>query len=251
MQKTLIDGADGWMRGCWVEGSEAGTGEALARIILPSLRARHHHGTGEQARGATGQTSTPTSIGDGNGNEEGDGRQKVVFLTGETRRDVVPRVLREGGVAVEEVVVYETRVDDGLEAEVRRSLRETEGLAQTSGVRWVVIFSGQGAKEMLRGLAWLNEGGRAKGEEEGGEGEEGGKGGICKDTSRRSTFVASIGPTTADYLKTELGLQVDVCAEKPTGEALREGIERFMQEAHDVSFVNMATPVAERPHDVI
>lgn len=195
-------------------------------------------------------TANGEGNGDGNGNEDEDGdgdedkKQKVIFLTGETRRDVVPRVLREGGVAVEEVVVYGTRVDDGFEAELKRGLRETEELVQTSGVRWIVLFSGQGAREMLRGLGWLDEeSGRVKGEEERGR----------KDNSRiRSTFVASIGPTTAEYLKTEFRLQVDVCAKKPTGEALREGIERFMQEAvHHEIFTNMTAPVAERSHHII
>lgn len=265
------------MPGCWVEGSEAGTGEALAGVILRSLRARHRHGhwhcTGEQQqRGASGltstSTSTSTSTGDGDGDGNGDGdrngitsengegngehkvEHKVVFITGETRRDVLPRVLRSGGVTVEEVVVYETRVDDEFEVGVRKAVQETEKLIQTSGVRWIVVFSGQGAREMLRGLGWLNSSnGKVKAEieieKEGGERE--GVDCSSKDHShspspspshsqrlrlrrtRRTTFVASIGPTTAEYLQREFGLSVDVCAETPSGEALREGIERFMK----------------------
>lgn len=259
------------MRGCWVEGSEAGTGEALAHVILRSLRSRRHHShqTGEQWR-VTDQTPTRTGDGGGNenGNENGDGdadkdrdangdangdasgdangdrngdrnetgnqNTKVLFLTGETRRDVLPRLLREGGVAVEEVVVYGTRVDDGFAAEVRRGLRETEEMARTSGMRWMVVFSGQGAREMLRGLGWLDENGRAKKEEKGEDEEDEEDDDDQRNwrDQRRRTLVASIGPTTAEYLKTEFGFPVDVCAEKPTPDALRQGMERYMQELH-------------------
>lgn len=296
------------MGGCWVEGEEAGTGEALAGIILHSLKARARRcrrkrcerWTGEEEGGSSTihQTETETrERGDGggggdadqDGNKDGDKDEnkdadesgnenensdiskphKVIFITGETRRDIIPRFLREGGVTVEEIIVYKTRVDDKFEAEFKKVLWETEALTRTSGVRWIVVFSGQGAREMLRGLGWLDENGRVKEEgwsdEKGrvkGEEErrEGGKDDISSRSShshngsrrRRSTFVASIGPTTAEYLKTEFGLQVDVCAEKPTGEALREGIERFMRQGHHECFSsNMTTPAIEKSRDFI
>jgi hypothetical protein len=68
-----------------------------------------------------------------------------------------------------------------------------------------------------------------------------------REGSRRSgtTFVASIGPTTADYLKTELGFQVDVCAEQPTPDALREGIERFMEDAPEGTLAQMTPPAGK------
>lgn len=298
---------------CWVEGEgekeeeggEAGTGEVLAGRILRSLRARAgaraRMGEGEDEErggGVSGQMEGRGNMGDGNGNgngkgsgdedEGGDGNedkdkddntektaQTVIFLTGTTRRAVLPRVLREGGIAVEEIVVYETRVDHDFEAKLKKTVRETEeeefldeeALAalrethqqsseqeefffedlkkQTSGqagagaVRWVVMFSGQGARETLRALGWLDDddesgkvlppgAGAGAGEdvEEGEEEKRNGGGG-----RRRNTFMASIGPTTAEYLKSEFGLHVDVCAAKPNGEALREGIERFMLHA--------------------
>lgn len=284
------------MPGCWVEGEEAGTGEALAGIILRSLRARvrgpslrchdRERRMGAEERDSTiGQTEMRKK-GDGDGDRDEDEDQdgegngdkdenenvsnppKVIFLTGETRRDIIPRVLREGGVSIEEIVIYETRVDDKFEAQLQSALRDTEALVQTSGVRWIVVFSGQGAREMLRGLGWLDGSGRVKegwldedGSMKGEEEETRRKGG--KDDSRsrsnsrssrrrrRNTFVASIGPTTAEYLKNEFGLQVDVCAQKPTGEALREGIDRFMRDGHQSFSSNMTTPLIERSHDFI
>lgn len=205
---------------CWVEGSEAGNGEELARMILVYFQSW-------PLRLGRKKVSIPN--GDGDGDEGGSGgganmNAKVLFLTGERRRDVVPRVLRDGGVEVEEVVVYGTQVDDGFEAEFGRVVRATE----ESGLRWVVVFSGQGAKEMLKGLGWLHDG--IKGES-GKVKERDGCGG--KDGSRRRTFVASIGRTTANYLETELGFKVDVCAEKPTPDALKEGIDHFMKEYHE------------------
>ena len=73
---------------------------------------------------------------------------------------------------------------------------------------------------MLKVLGWLDEGtGKVIWKRE--EGVEGSKGKI---------FVAAIGPTTEEYLAKEFGFQVDVCAQRPSPEGVREGIEGFMRD---------------------
>ena len=65
--------------------------------------------------------------------------------------------------------------------------------------------------------------------------EETGKVVESRDTARGTgmgegkVFVAAIGPTTKEYLAREFGLEVDVCAERPDPEGVREGIEGFMK----------------------
>jgi len=48
----------------------------------------------------------------------------------------------------------------------------------------------------------------------------------------KGTHIATIGPTTRDYLRTEFGYEPDVCAEKPSPEGIEEGIKMFMQEQY-------------------
>lgn len=45
----------------------------------------------------------------------------------------------------------------------------------------------------------------------------------------RNTFVATIGPTTRDYLVRKFGFQPDVCAAEPSPEGVRTGIIQFME----------------------
>lgn len=171
------NGAARGLAGCWVEGEEAGTGEVLA--------------------GAVGG-----ALGPGN---------SVLWVAGETRREMVGTGLRAAGVELEVCVAYGTAVDEGFGARFADALRETESV---EGVRWVVLFSGQGAAEVLIGLGWLDERSRK----------------VRREHVGRGTFVACIGPTTREYLETEFGLRVDVCAERPSAEGMKGAIERFMKE---------------------
>lgn len=180
----------GGLRGCWVVGEEAGRGEELAGRVVGDL------------------------VPGGRGGEGGAGI-KVLFVTGETRRDDVPRILGQAGIVVEEAVVYGTAVDPVFEHAVRERVGRDESEAGNR-IRWVVVFSPQGGRELLRALDWLDSGG-------------GMKVGISIDVRRR-VYVASIGPTTGEYLEREFGLRADVQAGRPDAEGLREGIEGFMKE---------------------
>lgn len=188
-----------------VRGEEAGTGEALAHIILEDYNDRQHQW--------------------GNDGELGE-KKPLLFLTGEKHRDIIPRMLQssslgpEARIKVVEIVIYSTAAVEGFEASFEHMLGITEEEARKAGARWVVVFSAPGGESMLRVLGWLDEEtGRVKDDWDKGGGDEG-----------RRTFVASIGPTTRDYLRKAYGFEVDVCASTPSAEGVRVGIERFMRE---------------------
>lgn len=169
---------------CWVEGEEAGRGEGLVEIVA------------------------------GRGVEKQDGGNKVLWLTGEKRREGLRAGLIEKGIDVEICVVYGTTLSLQFPAHFRQALLETEPESGKAGVRWITVFSAQGGREILEGLKWLEEGSER----------------VLKQQEGRTTYVASIGPTTRDYLEGEFGLRVDVCAERPSPEGLREEMERIMME---------------------
>lgn len=126
-------------------------------------------------------------------------------------------------VAVEEVVVYETGVMGGFEGEFgglmnvyNKELDEDMG-TKGEGVVWVVVFSPTGCEAMLRVLGvgpFASETGTGTGTGDAGAGGR--------------VFVATIGPTTRDYLKEKFGFDAHVCAARPSPQGVLEGIERFM-----------------------
>jgi uroporphyrinogen-III synthase len=151
-------------------GRESGSGEALAKVILEDYSARP---------------------------------KPLLFLAGETRRDVIPKTLSStdiaeaSRIAVDELVVYETTVDQGFGQEFEKAIKETDGMT-----RWIVLFSPAGADVAIRVLGqYLPTGG---------------------------SFLAVIGPTTAHHLEMELGRRPDVVAEKPSPGGLWKSITEFM-----------------------
>jgi len=97
-------------------------------------------------------------------------------------------------------VVYETGEMGSFEGDFRTAVESC------GDVFWVVVFSPSGCEAMLRVLGLSSAGG-----------------------DRRRVFVATIGPTTRDYLRREFGFEPHVCAEKPSPEGVGEGIRRFME----------------------
>ncbi len=184
--------------GCGIYGGEgAGSGERLARIML-----------GE---------------GEGNGaynvrEREGGRKRPVLFLVGEKRRDVIPRMLMDAAlpegerIQVDEMEVYRTGELEEFE------FHFTQALAQINPelVRWVVMFSPTAGEGMLRGLGLLD---KATVRVKANMGDSG-----------RSTFVACIGPTTKDYLVQKFGFEPDVVAKRPSPQGVKDGIESFMKE---------------------
>lgn len=141
-------------------------------------------------------------------------KPRLLFLVGEQRRDIIPKTLMDetlpagARIDVIEKVVYGTGVMDSFSKDFEKLLSRTRD-RQT---RWVVVFSPTGCDSMLRGLGFkLDE---KTSEATWGPGE-------------RTTRIATIGPTTRDYLIKTFTLKPDVCAVKPSPEGVWEAITNF------------------------
>ncbi|KAK2015353.1 uroporphyrinogen-III synthase HemD [Colletotrichum eremochloae] len=170
-------------------GDHTGNGDSLAKFILD------HYGQWYQDR--------PT-------------KPPLLFLVGEQRRDIIPKSLMDVDlpsdrrIQVDEVVVYGTGVMESFPHNFAEILKATEDRP----ARWVVVFSPSGCDSMLRGLGLLDEStGKAKKD----RGEE------------RRTFIATIGPTTRDYLRRTFEFEPDVCAEEPSPKGVKSGIIQFLE----------------------
>ncbi|GLA59998.1 hypothetical protein AtubIFM54640_011423 [Aspergillus tubingensis] len=218
--RSLTTIVDKYLPHASIHGADTGNGEALAKYILEHYNSLY---------------TTTSSSSNPNG-EDDVYKPPLLFLVGEQRRDIIPRTLTNPDlppgeyVGVDEVVVYETGVMEGFEEsfrgvvererEVMRNNSNTTGREGRGRVVWTVVFSPTGCEGMLRGLGYLGK--------EDGSGSGWGK--VDGDGERRRFFVATIGPTTRDYLRREFGFEADVCAERPSPEGVGEGIERFMNE---------------------
>jgi uroporphyrinogen-III synthase len=179
-------------------GSEAGNGEALANYILDHYGNWYAH-----------CASKPP----------------LLFLVGEQRRDIIPRTLMDPALSenrqirVEELVVYGTGVMETFENDFGRVLQDTKDRE----VRWIIVFSPTGCESMFRILDMLDlETGKVK------TGERGGGCGNRKGRGRRTTYIATIGPTTREYLRKTFGFEPDVCAGEPSPGGVGEAIYLFM-----------------------
>ncbi|KAI1007115.1 hypothetical protein K3495_g1102 [Podosphaera aphanis] len=169
-------------------GSESGNGENLARFIM------NHQSTWHQ-------DDQPT--------------RGLLFVVGERRRDIIPQLLMDPNlgpkrILVTELEVYATSVRETFQQDFTNYLDQTI----TRPLRWVVLFSPTGSDIILRTLDVLDPiTGHARARE--------------TDNTRR-ILVATIGPTTRDYLNANFGFVPDVCAAKPTSDSLKEGITQFL-----------------------
>ncbi|RDW68015.1 hypothetical protein BP6252_09411 [Coleophoma cylindrospora] len=141
-------------------------------------------------------------------------KPSLLFLVGEQRRDIIPKTLMDRSlpestrIPVDELVVYGTGVMASFERDFEERLIQT----RDRPVRWVVVFSPTGCDAMLRALGMLDPNtGRYSGEK-----------GV------KNTYIATIGPTTRDYLRNTFGYTPHVCARKPSPEGVEEGIREFM-----------------------
>lgn len=167
-------------------GEHTGNGEALAKYILEHYRQWY----------PDRETLPP-----------------LLFLVGEQRRDIIPRMLMDLDLAidkriqVDEVVVYGTGVMESFPADFGAMLKETSRALE----RWVVVFSPTGCDAMLQGLGILDP-----------------NSGIIKKNGRDGkTFVATIGPTTKAHLVNMFAFEPDVCAETPSPDGILRGIINF------------------------
>jgi uroporphyrinogen-III synthase len=168
-------------------GEHTGNGEALAGFILD------HYGKWYNDR----EVKPP-----------------LLFLVGEQRRDIIPKTLMneelgsDRRIIVHETVMYGTGAMESFAHDFANLLSATESRPR----RWVVVFSPTGARSMLQELNLLdNETGKVR----------------SGPINTRRTFIATIGPTTRDYLKNTFDFDADVCAEKPSPEGILNGITQF------------------------
>jgi uroporphyrinogen-III synthase len=186
-------------------GSHTGNGEALAQFIL-----EHYHSL-------LGPNHT----------------LPLLFLVGEQRRDVIPKTLMDPTLAgakqihVDELVVYETGVMESFTQDFALHISQLESDAR-HGVVVVVVFSPSGCEALLRCLGYiddekkLTEKGRSRGD---------GKKNVSPQVEEGTRYIiATIGPTTRDYLEREFGFKTDICAEKPSPEGVGEGVKKFLAE---------------------
>ena len=163
-----------------VLGAHAGNGEALAYFIL-----EHYN-------------SLPGV------------KKPLLFLLGEQRRDIIPKVLMEQHpwpdelrVEVKELVVYETGVMPSFAADFTAHITAIESERQHEHpVAVVVVFSPSGCEAMLRCLGILDAGKtRVKKDLDG----SGRAVALPRRPGRSKYIVATIGPTTKDHLQNEFG----------------------------------------------
>ncbi|TGJ83991.1 hypothetical protein E0Z10_g4770 [Xylaria hypoxylon] len=175
-------------------GEHTGNGDALARYIL------EHYGEWYRGR--------PT-------------KPPLLFLVGEQRRDIIPKTLMDDAlpadtrIEVTETVVYGTGVMESFPKDYEKMLSST----RDRSTRWVVVFSPTGCDSMLRGLGFVTDGKTTK---------------AMKGPGQRTTYIATIGPTTRDYLVRTFGFEPDVCAEKPSPEGIWEAITNFKNRLGEV-----------------
>lgn len=177
---------------CTIVGEETGNGEALAKFMLD-----HYNGLPASHTAPSGS------------------KLPLLFLVGEVRRDIIPKTLQSPDlelpqrIGVDERVVYETGEMESFHLNFKKTITENEkaGLKH----QFVVVFSPQGCKAMLSCLGWLDKEGRYDPE-------------LAKGQSL-VTHIATIGPTTRNYLVSEFGFEPHVSAEKPSAEGVLEAID--------------------------
>lgn len=172
---------------CPILGEETGNGEALSSFILQHYNSLY----------------------------PGIENPRILFLVGEKRRDVIPKTLQsedlppEKRSQVHEVVIYETGEMQSFKTNFSSLWSENVRVGKKR--QWIVVFSPTGCRAMLESLDLLDvETGRAR-----------------PSTSPRTILIATIGPTTRDYLVNEFGFTPDVCAAQPSPEGIAEGIRSF------------------------
>jgi uroporphyrinogen-III synthase len=151
-----------------------------------------------------------------NGLHPGAGNPSILFLVGEKRREIIPNTLQSTGLPqerrskVHELVIYETGEMQSFQADFSALWRKQ---AESGNRRqWVVVFSPQGCRAMLESLGLLD----SK------------TAGFLPQTPR-DVSIATIGPTTRDFLIKEFGFHPDVCAGKPSPDGIAEAIGLFNQ----------------------
>ncbi|EKM52818.1 uncharacterized protein PHACADRAFT_149738 [Phanerochaete carnosa HHB-10118-sp] len=155
-------------------GAESGTSERLAHFILQELPQR-------------------------------DGPRKFLYLTGDKNRDVLPNILRDGGMELQSLQVYATQGSTHFTSDLENVISS----APSEYKDWWIVFFAPSAAEFVtpilrKHFAIPN-----------------------AESESFSTKIAAIGPTTQDFLRNKLQVRVDVVAPRPSPEALVGDVQAF------------------------
>lgn len=175
-----------------IRGADSGTGEKLAHFILDDLVS--------------------------------DAPRRLLYLTGDKNRDVLPGVLRDGGVALESLQVYATQGSSAFAADLvgaidsippgqylSRFLRPGVDMfcAERKDRDWWIVFFAPSAAEFVTPTLRKH---------------------FAIPDMNAQTFsakIAAIGPTTSTFLNDKLNMRVDVLSPKPSPEGLAAAIQGF------------------------
>lgn len=142
--------------------------------------------------------------------QPGEKPKRLLYLTGDKNRDTVPTILREAGIELVSLTVYETQNSHTFEEDLEKALRVSPlgtqscycartpfTLSYLVSNRWWIIHFAPSAAEFVTPI--LN------------------KHLQPSDSLRK---IAAIGPVTASFLRNELNMHVDVISPKPTAQDL-------------------------------
>ncbi|KAL8675371.1 MAG: hypothetical protein Q9168_000202 [Polycauliona sp. 1 TL-2023] len=188
--RSLEDVRQSHLPCCWVaDGEQTGTGELLAKKILEEYNDFYNMKTTTERK------------------------KPLLFLAGKKHRDIVPDTLMSAPgdqrIQVETFILYTTSESTSFASNITNTLNATS----TARIRWIVIFSPTGGESLLRALEWLEDSKIVNNDRR----------------AKTGTFIATIGPTTRDYMNKLFECSVDVCAETPSPDGVRKGIEEFMR----------------------
>ncbi|KAI0632717.1 tetrapyrrole biosynthesis uroporphyrinogen III synthase [Trametes polyzona] len=134
------------------------------------------------------------------------GSRRLLYLTGDKNRDTLPKALGEAGIELESLQVYATQGSSKFEEDLKVALGEVPPGTESW---WIVHFAPSAAATVAPTLERCFAIPAAHG---------------SQSIPRRHARVAAIGPTTATFLRDELHLEVAVVSDKPTADALSEGV---------------------------
>lgn len=121
--------------------------------------------------------------------------EKIVFFTGEIRKDIIPQKLLKNAIQLEEKVIYKTINRDDIEHNFNSLKSEMNGEHS-----WIIFFSPQGTELIVEY--------------------------ILQNGGDENFNIASIGPTTEEYLIAK-GIKPKVIAKKPEANSLLESIINY------------------------
>lgn len=180
-----------------VLGQDTGNGEALAAYMLKHYNELHDS---DFANGS---------------------KLPLLFLVGDQRRDIIPSTLMSANlqpdrrIEVVERVVYKTKEMTAFEYKLELEIDSCR--SRSVKVIWLVVFSPTGCQAMLRVMNRYKANSIDDATASG-----------ASQQSQVAFFVATIGPTTRDYLVQRCGYLPHASADEPSAQGVENAIRRFM-----------------------